>query len=63
MAMGPVGEYNLMIAPAFYYCQVDICGPFKSYSPVNKRASMKVWIVLFCCTVTGAVDSRIMENY
>ena len=24
---------------------------------------MKIWLVVFCCTVTGAVDSRIMENY
>ena len=61
--MGPIGEYNLRIAPAFYYCQVDICGPFSSYSQVNKRASVKVWFVVFCCTVTGTVDTRIMENY
>ena len=63
VAMGPIGEYNLGIAPAFYYCQVDICGPFKSYSQVNKRASVKVWFVVFCCTVIGTIDTRIMENY
>ena len=62
-AMGPVGNNNLKVAPAFYYCQVDICGPFSAYSPVNKRASLKVWFVVFCCTVTGAVDCRVMENY
>ena len=62
-AMGPLGEFNLCIAPPFFYCQTDLCGPFSAYSPVNKRATLKVWFVVFCCTVTGAVDCRIMENY
>ena len=63
VAMGPVGENNLKIAPPFNLCQVDLCGPFSAYSPVNKRATLKIWLVVFCCTVTGAVDSRVMENY
>ena len=63
IAMGPVGDSNLRIAPPFYLCQVDLCGPFSADSPVNKRATLKVWYVVFCCTVTGATDCRIMENY
>ena len=63
IAMGPVGDNNLHIAPPFYLCQVDLCGPFSAYSPVNKRATLKMWYVVFCCTVTGATDCRIMENY
>ena len=55
-------EY-LKIAPAFFYSQVDLCGPFSAYSPANKRATLKIWIVVFVCTVTGAIDCRIMENY
>ena len=62
-AMGPVSSDNLNIAPAFYTCQVDLCGPFDAYSPANKRATLKVWFVVFCCSVTGAVDCRIMEDY
>ena len=62
-AMGPVGGNNLQIAPPFYTCQVDICGPFNAYSPVNKRATVKIWFTVFCCTVTGATDCRVMENY
>jgi hypothetical protein len=62
-AMGPVSDQNLKIAPVFFYSQVDICGPFSAFSPINKRANVKVWFVVFCCTVTGAVDCRIMENY
>ena len=62
-AMGPVSSDALKIAPPFYTCQVDICGPFSAYSPANKRATLKIWFVVFCCSVTRAVDCRIMENY
>ena len=63
VAMGPVGRENSKIAPPFFFCQIDLCGPFNAYSPVNKRATVKIWIVVFCCTVTGAIDCRVMENY
>ena len=63
VAMGPVADENLKIAPAFYMSQVDICGPFSAYSPANKRATLKIWFVVFVCTVTSAVDCRVMENY
>ena len=35
--MGPLGEENLKIAPAFYSSQGDISGPYLSYSNINKR--------------------------
>ena len=63
VAMGPLQDVNLCIAPAFYASQVDIFGPFKSYSSVNKRATIKVWFVIFCCCTTGAVDIRVLEDY
>ena len=63
VAMGPVSNDNLRIAPVFFVCQVDICGPFSAYSPANKRATLKVWYVVFCCSVTGATDCRVMEDY
>ena len=28
VAMGPINDFNLCIAPTFYSSQVDICGPF-----------------------------------
>ena len=40
--MGPVSKVNLTIAPAFYISQVDLFGPFKSYSIVNMRATVNV---------------------
>ena len=63
VAMGPKSQSNLTIAPAFYNTQVDICGPFKTYSNVNKRAKTKLWAVIFCCCATGAVDAKTMEDY
>ena len=35
VAMGPVSSNNLCIAPAFFISQVDLFGPFCSYSNVN----------------------------
>ena len=63
VAMGPIGEENLKVAPPFYFCQVDLCGPFDAYSPANRKATLKVWLVIFCCTTTGTVDCRVMHKY
>jgi hypothetical protein len=63
VAMGPTHHSNLNIAPAFFMCQVDIFGPVNSYSNVNKRATVKIWFVVFCCCCTGAIDVKIMEDY
>ena len=62
-AMGSVGAYNLRVAPPFYFTQCDLCGSVNAYSPANKRATLKIWFAVFCCTVTGAVDIQVMENY
>ena len=63
VAMGPLSNNNLCIAPAFFVTQVDMFGPFSAYSNVNKRAVIKIWFVIFCCCTTGAVDVKIMEDY
>ena len=63
VSMGPKPESALCIAPAFYNTQVDICGPYESYSNSNKRAKVKIWFVVFCCSTTGAVDCQVMEDY
>lgn len=63
VAMGPKHDSNLCIAPAFFNTQVDLCGPFDSYSNVNKRAKVKVYMAIFCCSTTGATDCKVMEDY
>ena len=61
--MGPKSNYNFCIAPPFYISQVDLFGPFSSYSFANKRATIKVWFVIFVCCTMGAVDVRVTEDY
>ena len=63
VVMGPIQNVNLCVAPAFYATQIDIFGPYKSYSNANKRATIKVWFLVFCCCSTGAVDIRLLEDY
>ena len=63
IAMGPISDDHLKIAPPFYVSQVDMFGPFKSHSNVNKRTTTKIWFVVFCCCVTGAVDVKLCEDY
>ena len=61
--MGPVSTYNLMIAPVFYYTQVDLAGPFKAYTFHNKRKTIKIWLCVFCCSTTSTVSIKVMEDY
>ena len=63
VVMGPLQNVNLCIAPAFFASQIDIVGPYKAYSWVNKRATVKVWFLVYCCCTTGAVDIRLLEDY
>ena len=63
VAMGPVSEHQLRIAPSFYVSQVDLAGTFKAYSPHNKRTTIKVYLAVFCCAATGTVSVKTMEDY
>ena len=61
--MGPVSSQNLTIAPSFYISQVDLTGPYLSYSPHNKRNTVKIWFAVFCCSTTSTVSLKVMEDY
>ena len=63
VAMGPVPGPTLTIAPAFFHTQIDLSGPYKAYSPHNKRTTLKVWLVVYCCCSTSAVVINIMDDY
>ena len=63
VAMGPKHNSNLCIAPAFFHTQVDLCGPFDSFSQANKRSTIKIYLVVFCCATTGATDCKVMDSY
>ena len=63
VAMGPVSRHNLVIAPAFYITQVDLCGPFLSYSPHHKRTTVKIWFIVSVCSTTSTTSIKIMDDY
>ena len=53
---------SLRIAPAFYVTKVDLCGPFKAYSPHNKRTTIKIWLAVYCCMSTSTTLIKVMED-
>ena len=63
VAIGPISQNNLTLAPAFYIRQLDITGPFKAYTPHYKRATIKVYLLVFCCATTATVNMKVMEDY
>ncbi|XP_057294722.1 uncharacterized protein LOC130623268 [Hydractinia symbiolongicarpus] len=63
MAMGPISSCNMTIAPAFYFTQLDLSGPYQSYTPQHKRTTTKIWLIVFCCCATSAVKIKVMDNY
>ena len=63
ISMGAVSSYNLTIAPSFYITQVDLAGPYKAFTPHNKRATIKIYFVIFCCSTTSTINVKVMESY
>ena len=63
VSMGPISTHSLTIAPAFYVTQTDIAGPFKAFTVHNKRVTIKIWHVIFCCITTSTVSIKVMEDY
>ena len=60
--MGPVSTTNIAIAPAFYYTQVGLSGPFKAYTLHNQRKTIKIWMCVFCCTTATTTTIKTMED-
>ena len=63
ITMGAISGHNLTIAPAFYITQVDLAGPFRAYSPHNKRSTIKIWLSVWCCATTSTTCIKAMDNY
>ena len=61
--LGPVHKNRLTVAPAFYYSQVDIFGPYMATSEHNFRSKVKVWGLVFKCPSTCAVSIHAMAKY
>lgn len=61
--MGPIPACNMTIAPAFYFTQVDLSRPYQSFSPQHERTTVKIWLIIFCCCSTSAVNIKVMDDY
>ena len=61
--MGPVSPHSLRTAPAFYATQVNLCGPFKAYSPHHKKITIKIWLAVCCCMSISTTSVKAMEDY
>ena len=61
MASLPV-EIQLQ-CPPFTNIGVDLCGPLVVHAMTNKRATMKVWNVIFVCLNTKAVSMHLAPGY
>ena len=62
VTLGPVFPHKLMIAPAFYVTQVELRGPFQSFSYHNNRVTVRIWFAVFCSTKTTTCI-KVMEAY
>ena len=61
--MGKIHETRLTVAPAFYYTQVDLMGPFDAICEHNHRSKVSVWGVVFKDPASGAVAVHVMAKY
>merc|ERR1712082_329022 len=60
---------SLIVAPTFYYCQLDLIGPLKLYVPGHsmllrnrKIQDCEVWVMVSVCLVTKAVNLQVIEG-
>lgn len=61
--MGNLPSIIQVPSPPFTNISVDLTGPFLVKSMVNKRASMKVWVVVFICLNVKAIKMYIAPGY
>ena len=53
--MSVIKDEQLTVAPPWTHIALDFAGPVKVKGEVNKRARLKVWILIYCCRATRAV--------
>ena len=69
VAMGPISDQQLTIAPSFYSAYVDLDGPYHVYAPGFERESrnrksiaVKNWLMVFCCPVSKLINIQTIET-
>ena len=68
-AFGPIRENQLVIAPPFWFCQMDLFGPVDVYVPGFERETRnrrvlqaKCWIMVCVCPTTKLVNMQVVEK-
>ena len=62
--MGPLHGSRLTVAPAFYFVQIDLFGPYEAKCEHSRhRSGVKVWGCVFKCPATLAVSVHAMAKY
>ena len=69
VAMGPVGDEQLIVAPPFWVTMCDMFGPCKIYVPGHSMATrgrkeidVKAWILVFICPTTKCCNLQVIEG-
>ena len=42
---------------------MDLAGPFSVVDPVCRGTSLKMWVAVFVCPATGAIDIEAVDSY
>ena len=61
--MASIPESLQLPTATFTNIGIDLVGPLKVKSMVNKRAQMKVWVVIFLCLNSKAVSMELAPGY
>ena len=67
--MGGVKPEQLIVAPPFWACQIDLFGPYKTFVPGYERQTRnrqmlecEVWILAVVCPTTRLVNLQVVEK-
>ena len=68
VSTGPLADRQLLIAPPFYACQIDLCGPTRVFVPGHEKETRatkvkesQVYIFVAVCLVTSNVNIQVCE--
>ena len=69
VAMGPISDVQLTIAPCFYTAFLDLDGPYTVYVPGRERntrnsksIAVKNWIMTFACPMAKLMNLQVIET-
>ena len=67
--MGGVKPEQLIVAPPFWACQIDLFGPYKTFVPGYERQTRnrqmlecEVWVLAVVCPTTRLVNLQVVEK-